>query len=305
MARVQRAVIENQITTDTPGILPTPVVGPVLGVLDSARPFVASLTGGARSMAGIPGASFTRPRITQHVAVGKQTAEKTQLPSRKMIIGSVPFAKETYGGTVDISRQDIDWTSPSAWDALLQDLAGVYGWETDYAAARKLAEVVTQSVTVTSDDLPGWAAALYEAAMTAFLAGAAVGEMPKGKLPDRIWLSVDMWAKFGSVVDPARMAAYANAAQAFGPQELTNFAGEILGAPRVVVPSFPAGTIIVGSSAMYEAYEEVVGLLSAVEPALFGIEVAYGGYFAYGVLDPAAFCKVVPPAPVAAQRGTR
>lgn len=294
-ARIQRAAVENQTTGDTPGILPTPTVGPVINALDSARRFVASLSGGARSMAGIPGATFNRPRITQHVQVGKQAAEKTQLPSRKMIIGSIPFAKETYGGVVDISRQDIDWTSPSAWDALVQDLANVYGWETDYVAARALATAVTQTSEVATNDLAGWAAALYDAAMQAYLGGAAIGAMPNGALPDRVWLSVDMWAAFGAIVDPARMAAYANQAQALGSSEIGNFAGEILGAPRVVVPSLPAQTIIVGSSTMFEAYEEVVGLISAVEPSLFGVEVAYGGYFAYGALEPKAFAKLVPP----------
>lgn len=294
-ARVQRAAVQNQTTDDTPGILPAPIVGPIVGVLDSARPFVASLSGGARSMAGIPGSTFSRPRITQHVQVGKQAAQKTELPSRQMVIGSVPFAKETFGGTVDVSRQVIDWTSPSAWDALIQDLAGIYGWETDHAAANDLATKVVQTSQAATNDLPGWAAALYDAAVKAYLGGSAVGTMPKGALPDRVWLSVDMWGKFGGIVDPARMAAFANAAQALGPQELTNFAGNILGAPRVVVPSFPANTIIVGSSTMYEAYEEVIGLLSAVEPALLGIEVAYGGYFAYAPLDVNAFCKVLPP----------
>jgi hypothetical protein len=301
-ARIERAASQNQITTDTPGLLPTPSVGPVIGALDSSRRFVASLTGGARSMAGIPGATFNRPRITQHTQVGKQTAEKTQLPSRKMTIGSIPFAKETYGGVVDISRQDIDWTSPSAWDALVQDLANVYGWETDFVAANDLATSVTQSTTVESDDLSGWAAALYDAAMKAYLGGAAIGAMPGGALPDRVWLSVDMWAAFGAIVDPARMAAYANQQQALGPSEITNFAGEVLGAPRVVVPSLPAQTIIVGSSTMYEAYEEVVGLISAVEPSLFGVEVAYGGYFAYGTLEPNAFAKLVPPPPIGMTR---
>lgn len=294
-ARVHRAAVENQTTTDTPGLLPTPIVGPVIGLLDTQRPFVSSLTGGARSMAGVPGATFTRPTITQHVQVGKQAAQKTQLPSRKMVIGSIPFTKNTYGGTVDISRQDIDWTSPSAWDALLQDLAGVYGWETDAAAATDLATAVTATEAVATDDLAGWAAALYAAAVKAFLAGAAVGAMPLGKLPDRVWMSIDMWATYGSIVDTARMAAYANAAQALGPSDLTSFAGDILGAPRVVVPSFPAGTMIVGSSQMYECYEEVVGLLSAIEPALFGVEVAYGGYFANAPLNAAAFCKVTAP----------
>jgi hypothetical protein len=47
---------------------------------------------------------------------------------------------------------------------------------------------------------------------------------------------------------------------------------------------------------MYEFYEEVIGLLSAVEPSLLGVEVAYGGYVAFSPLNPLAFAKVTPPA---------
>ena len=123
LARVQQIrAVANQITTDTTGILPTPIVGPVVNLIDSNRPLISSL-GGAKALGGIPGSTFTRPKIAQHTTVGPQVGEKTQLPSQKMVIGSIPFAKQTYGGTVDISRQDIDWTSPSAWDILVRDLA--------------------------------------------------------------------------------------------------------------------------------------------------------------------------------------
>ena len=114
MARVQQTrALENQLTTDTPGILPTPIVGPVVNLIDANRPLISSL-GGARALGNIPGATFTRPKITQHTVVGEQSAEKTVLDSQKMIITPVPFTKSTFGGTVDISRQSIDWTSPSA-----------------------------------------------------------------------------------------------------------------------------------------------------------------------------------------------
>ena len=36
-----------------------------------------------------------------------------------------------------------------------------------------------------------------------------------------------------------------------------------------------------GRSSAYEVYEEAIGLLTAVEPSLLGVEVAYGGYIAH------------------------
>ena len=82
-ARVYTArVISDQKTSDTPGILPTPIVGQVVNLIDATRPLITSL-GGAKAMAGIPGSTFTRPKITQHTLVGVQAGEKTQLPARR------------------------------------------------------------------------------------------------------------------------------------------------------------------------------------------------------------------------------
>ena len=284
------AAVQNQITTDIPGLLPQPVVGEVVDTIDTSRPFITSV--GAKSMGGIPGTQFSRPKITQHVAVGKQAAEKTELASRKMIIGSVPFVKETYGGTVDISRQAIDWSSPAAWDALVRDLGGVYGAETENAVADAFAAAVTQNVDAASSDLAGWVAALYQAAAMCYAGGAAAGSTPMGKLPNRLWMSIDMWASFGSLVDQARVILNPGA---LGSGDLSSFAGDMLGVPRIVVPAFPAGTAVLGPSDGYEVYEETVGLLTAVEPSILGVEVAYGGYIAHGMLNPTSFCKITGP----------
>lgn len=297
----QLAAIQNQVTTDTPGLLPTPVVGPVVDTLDGSRPFIASI--GAKPLAGIAGTGFSRPKITQHVQVGPQAGEKTELPSRKMVISSVPFTKGTYGGTVNISRQDIDWTSPSAWDALVTDLAKVYGGETENVAADAFAAGVTQTATVDADTLEGWALALYEAAVLAYRGGAPAGSMANGSLPNRVWVSLDMWAKMGSIVDVARLAwGNGNLGDNGG---ISDFAGDLLNAPRVVVPAFPDATVIVGSPVGFEFYEDQIGLLTAVEPKILGVEVAYGGYVAYGFVEAKGFAKLTPPAAPLARTTTR
>lgn len=281
--------IANQTTADTPGILPTPIVGPVVNLIDANRPLISSL-GGARALGGIPGKTFTRPKITQHTTVGPQATEKTELASQKMIIGSVPFTKATYGGTVDISRQDIDWTSPAAWDILVRDLANVYSVQTETVAAGAFKTAASgAAVAVADDTLEGWAAALYTAAAQSYAASYM--------MPDRVWVSLDVWAALGSLVDVGRLVMPpAQTEQPAGSASLADFRGDVIGLPRIVVPTFPAGTAIIGPSALYEVYEEVIGLLSVVEPSILGVTVAYGGYFAYGTLQGSAFVPLTAPA---------
>jgi hypothetical protein len=52
---------------------------------------------------------------------------------------------------------------------------------------------------------------------------------------------------------------------------------------------FSDGTCIVGPSSLFETYEDVIGLLSVIEPSILGVEVAYGGYLAYGHTFAGAF----------------
>jgi HK97 family phage major capsid protein len=288
-ARVQQSrVVANQVTGDTPGILPQPIVGGVVNLIDANRPLITSL-GGAMALGNIPGTTFTRPKITQHTQVGEQTAEKTELPSRVMKIDPVPFTKRTYGGTVDISRQDIDWTSPAAWDILVRDLADSYAEQTEtvIAAAFKLAAIGAAEV-VDDASLAGWADALYKAAAKSYNAGK--------RMPDRIWCSLDVWAALGALVDVARVVFPPAQGADAGTSSLADFRGDVIGLPRIVVPTFAAGTCIVGPSSLYEVYEEVVGLLSVVEPSILGVTVAYGGYVAWGTLAGPAFVPVTPPA---------
>lgn len=278
--------VSNEITSDVPGLLPKPIVGAVDNDLDAARPFVSSI--GPRDLGSIPGKTFSRPVVTAHTTSGKQTAEKSELPSAKFTVGGVDFTKETHGGTLDVSRQTIDWTSPAAWDALLNDLQDEYGIDTETTAAQAFATAVTQTVAApATEDLKGWATAIYAAAAQSY-AGVK-------RMPDHIWVSLDMWAQMGAIVDTARLALKNGDNTSLGSSSPSNFAGNIFDVPRTVVPSFPDGTAIIGVKSKTEFYEQRIGLLTAVEPRLLGVEIAYGGYIAYGTLKPTAFSKVAAP----------
>lgn len=276
--------IQNEITSDVPGLLPKPIIGAVDSDLDAARPFISSI--GAKDMAGIQGKTFTRPIITQHTTSGKQTAEKTELVSRKLTVGGVDFTKETHGGTIDVARQVMDWTSPSAWDALLADLQDEYALDTEAAATAAFAAAVTATVpNPATEDPKGWAGALYAAAALAY-AGS-------GRLPDAMWVSLDQWQRMGVAVDAQKLML--RTGDSAGTSSPTSFEGAVLDIPRIVVPSLPSKTVIVGVKGKTEFYEQKVGFLTAVEPRLLGVELAYGGYCAFGTLRPAAFAKLLIP----------
>jgi HK97 family phage major capsid protein len=286
VAAYQSRVVANQTTTNTPGILPTPIVGQVVDLIDARRPLITSL-GGTRPLGGIPGTTFTRPKITQHTTVGAQAGEKTQLSSQNMVIGSVSFTKATYGGTVDISRQDMDWTEPSAWDILVRDLASVYSIQVETAVATNFATNATGTKPPALPAVPvlaDWSKGLYTAAMHSYSAGQ--------RMPTRVWCSLDVWAALGSLVDTNRVVLPVDTTRemgAPGTSELASFAGDLFGLPRIVCPLLPSKTCIVGPDDLYEVYEEMVGLLSVIEPSILGVQVAYGGYVAFNTLAGGAY----------------
>lgn len=282
---LQRA---DQTTADTPGILPENIVGQLINDVDAARPFMSSL--GVKPLGGIPGKTFHRPVVTQSTQVGEQTSgEKTALASRKMVIGDVDFTKRTFGGWVNISRQDIDWTSPSAWDAVIGDLQEQYAVETENASADDFATSVTATVTLGSSTSFG-AMTTDELLVALFAAASATYGVAK-RLPDTIWASLDMWAILGPKLASLRASG---SGVGVGNASLQSFVGNLMGINEVVVPAFTTGTLILGNSNRVEVYEDRIGLLSVVEPKILGVEVAYGGYIANGTLKAGAFRKIVP-----------
>src|SRR5262245_50101809 len=133
----------HQTTTDNPGLLPAPIVGPIVSFIDTARPLVSAL--GPRQL---PSGTWSRPNITQHTDVGPQSAEKAELISRKMVIGKIPVTAVTLGGYVNISRQNVDWTQPQIMDIVINDLAAQYALETEQHAAATFVAGATAGPTL-------------------------------------------------------------------------------------------------------------------------------------------------------------
>src|SRR4029077_13665647 len=88
----------HQPVADNPGLIPTPILGPVVNFIDASRPMVSAL--GPRQM---PGQNWSRPKVTQHSSVATQSAEKAELVSQKLTITKLSASAVTYGGYLNIS----------------------------------------------------------------------------------------------------------------------------------------------------------------------------------------------------------
>ena len=263
----------HQTTADNPGLLPTPIVEPVVNFIDTARPITTWL--GPRQ---IPSNSWTRPKVTQHTSVAQQpTGEKNELVSQKMTITKTAVTANTYGGYVNISRQDIDWSTPAIMDLVISDLAAQYGIVTEAALGAALLSGATAGTTIptgaaTVAQLTG---ALWAAAATAYTAVKGQGRLAFFVSPDMLGL----WGQLFAPVNPITAQSAGFEAANFG----SGLMGAISGIPTYMDAGLAAGTNLVVSSAAVEVYEDRIGSLQVVEPSVLGVQVAYAGYYTWWI----------------------
>jgi HK97 family phage major capsid protein len=265
----------HQKTSDNLGVVPDPIVGNVINFIDAARPIVSFI--GPQPLTA---ATWHRPHVTQHTSVGAQGSagaagdEKTELVSQKMLITRITANAVTYGGYVNVSRQNIDFSQPQIMDLIINDLAAQYAIETEAAVAAELATTSTVAVTYATDASDVAAAvhgAVWEAAATVYTAVKGQGRLVLAVAPDVLSLFGPLFAP----VNPRDAASPGMTAGQFGQGVM----GTIGGVPVVMSAGLAEGEAFMFSTAAIEAFEQRVGTLQVTEPSVLGVQVAYAGYF--------------------------
>jgi HK97 family phage major capsid protein len=271
----------HQTTAGTPGLLPVPVVEPVVNFVDASRPLVSAL--GPRQL---PAQNWSRPKVTQHTSVASQSAEKAELVSQAMVISKLTGTAYTYGGYVNVSRQVADFTQPGVMDIVIGDLAAQYAIQTEGYAATTFAAAATAGSTLptgpnTADQISG---ALWAAAAAIYAATKGIGRVfaviPPGLLAG--------WGPVFPPYGPMNQQGQGFTAATFN----SGLAGVISGIPIYVSNAIAANTALVMSSAAGEVYEDRIGSLQVVEPSVLGIQVAYAGYFSALVVESTGIIKI-------------
>ena len=282
-----QAAAGDVLTTDTPGLLPVPVLGPVFDDLNYIRPVVAAV--GARAMPdGGQSKTWIRPTWTTHTSVAAQASELGAPSATTPVIASNVITKTTLAGQVTLSVQDIDFTSPAALDIILRDLAGQYMLQSDNVAADAITAGATASGStwaVTAGDPSSLISAIYTSAYNILL--------NTNFLPDHVFVAPGVWQALGAQLDadnrpvfPYVGAAGLMGVNAMGAANVTvantfNPFGLNLIADR----NFAAGTMVVARGAAIEFYEQVRGIMSVEVPSTLGRTFSYYGYVSTFIAD--------------------
>ena len=282
-----QAAAGDVLTTDTPGLLPVPVLGPVFQDLNYIRPVVAAV--GARAFPdGGSQKTFIRPTWTTHPSVGAQSPELSGVSATTPVIASNVVTKTTLAGQVTLSVQDVDFTSPAAMEIILRDLAGQYLLQSDNVAADAISNGASASGgtwTVTANDPSTLISALYDAATDILNA--------TNFLPDHLFVSPDVWQKLGSQLDADKrpIFPYVGAAGLMGVNGMGSANITVantfnpFGLNLVADRNFASGTLYVARGAAIEFYEQVRGLMSVEVPGTLGRTFSYYGYVATFIAD--------------------
>ncbi len=277
-----QAAAGDVLTTDTPGLLPVPVLGPVMANLGYQRPVVSAI--GARAMPdGGNQKTFVRPTWTTHPSVATQSTELTAVSATTPVIASNVVTKTTLAGSVTLSVQDIDFTSPAALEIILTDLVGQYMLQSDALACSRIttgASASGSTWTVTANDPSTLIAAIYDAATDILSA--------TNFLPDHVFVSPDVWKKLGSQLDGDKRPVfpYTGAAGLMGVNGIGTANVTVantfnpFGLNLVADRAFADNTLVVARGVGIEFYEQVRGLQSVEVPGTLGRTFSYYGYVA-------------------------
>ena len=289
-ARRNQSAIEavsQDLTSDTPGLLPVPVLGPVFQNVNlQYRPVVNAF--GTRAMPQGSGISFTRPSISTPTAAGVQSTQGTAVTSQTMVLAANSVSRQTIAGSIQIAQQTMDFTDPAAMNIILNDLAGQYLKQTDniavdYLVAQKQASGFTW--TVTAGDATSLMNAIY---------GCAVNISATTNLfPTHLVVDPLTWSKLGAQLDdskrplfPAIGAPGLIGQNTLGAGNATSWSGmNPLGLELVVDGNAAANTMLVVHGPAIELYEAQQGMRSVEVPDLLARTFSYYGYFATFVQD--------------------
>ena len=275
----QYRATQDFITTDNAGVVPDTYSDRLIGVIDPARPFMATTE---RIPTPDTGMGLIVPKITQRPTVAEQMTEKALLSSQKSIISTESFEVHTYGGVGDISLQLLKRSSPSFLELYLRLLAEAYAIETEEAAVASL-------ITAINDGGPEPATALDPEALnlgTAFQNSFDAVRRP----PDTIWLSSEAVGGFiDAKASGTNAPLYSNLSANF--TAAGGVGGTISGLRAVHVPALDAkgSYAIVGPSNGFAWAEDGTYTLQVDVPSKAGRDVALVGMVWHVPWYPEAF----------------
>ena len=258
-------------TTNNAGLIPVPFLREVIGVVDSSRPFVDSITRAALPAAGM---SFRIPRFVTLPTV-EETAELATPSDTATVIDDLTVDVVKFAGQQRVSIELLERSDPSYLDELLRGLAASYAQQTDlYAFTEGVVGCGASGGT-------GYVAAIADATADS----AAVMRFN----PDRLLVGATRYAALLGAVDGSGRPLF----NAVGPTQNaagTNVfsRGNVMGLDLVVDYNIGATNILAYPSAYATFYESGTAQVRVNVIDTMTVEIAVYGFVALANKYPTA-----------------
>ena len=274
-----RAAAPDVVTSDIPGVIPTPIIAPVYNNFQGRRPLIDAT--GVRAMPQ-SGAVFIRPVVTTHNSIGTAT-QNTTITASAFVVDDVQITKTIQGGYVEISEASLDWSQPEVLSALLDDMARVYADRTDLLACSELVTGTTNSNNFTNasiTDPAEWVRWMYQAAAD-ILTGS------NGNLPSVLAVSPNIFQYLGQLVDGQDRPLFPQVGpmNAYGTMTPGSDSAVAFGLRLVVDRNLGATDMVIMDPTGIENWEQQKGAISVEQPSQLSRQIAFRGYFASKVID--------------------
>lgn len=183
-------------STDASGLVLEEFVGSQLvNVLDTRRPLFASMGSFPMPRSGVA----RIPIVTQHTEVAARGVQKTEVPSRSLIVDSALHEAIWYAGAVDIAIELIRTSEIGVLDLVWNDLLGQYAIATEGALADLFDAAVTAGgFTFTGAALP---TATYAAFAEAVATAAITVRTNTGAPATRLAVTAAQWIDLVAMID--------------------------------------------------------------------------------------------------------
>ena len=274
-----RAAAPDVVTSDIPGVIPTPIIAPVYNNFQGRRPLIDAT--GVRAMPQA-GAIFIRPVVTTHNSIGTAT-QNTTITASAFVVDDVQIVKTIQGGYVELSEASMDWSSPEVLGALLDDMARVYADRTDLLACSELVSGTTNSnnfANASITDPAEWVRWMYQAAAD-ILTGS------NGNLPSALAVSPNIFQYLGQLVDGSDRPLFPQVGpmNAYGTMTPGSDSAVAFGLRLVVDRNLGATDMVIMDPTGIECWEQQKGAISVEQPSQLSRQIAFRGYFAAKVID--------------------
>jgi hypothetical protein len=195
-----------------------------------------------------------------------------------MTVTKTAITAPTYGGYVNISRQDIRRTSPGIVDMVIADLQGQYAIETEDSVC-----VAIEAAAVNSTlDIPATPTALQVSQSVWGAAGQAAAGLRTAGIPATgpvLVVAPDQLGVIGPLFPPVNAQNAFSSGFDASTVGVQGAQGSLAGLTVVMGLNLTAGKMIFLYRSAVKCFEDRYGVLQVDEPSVWGLQVGVAGDF--------------------------